>query len=210
MTTRRDFLRTTAGASLLGATAPATSTAAELTDYSLDEWFSNTSNATEVVDKTDQSEVRITVGAEANGGAYGFSPAAVQVDPGTTVIWEWSGDGGGHDVVAENGAFESEMTSDAGHTFEYTPTESGVIRYACTPHKGMGMKGALIVGDETPAGGAGEAGEVSNDDGIGIDIIAIAVAGVAAFLSPIAFGAFLSRKQPRAGRSYGPQDTRDK
>jgi halocyanin-like protein len=60
-------------------------------------------------------------------------PAAVRVDPGTTVVWEWTGNGGGHNVVAENGAFESETTSEAGHTFEYTLEESVIVKYACTP-----------------------------------------------------------------------------
>ena len=62
-------------------------------------------------------------------------------------MWEWTGDGGSHNVVAESSAFESDLHGTAGATFEYTSSESGVVRYACVPPKPMGMKGALVVGD---------------------------------------------------------------
>jgi plastocyanin len=51
-------------------------------------WFSDVSNFEEVVDRTGQDSVTVSVGSEANGGAFGFSPPAVRVDPGTAVEWE--------------------------------------------------------------------------------------------------------------------------
>ncbi|SEP06201.1 halocyanin domain-containing protein [Halogranum amylolyticum] len=110
-------------------------------------WFGNVDNYEGVVDETGNAEVTITVGTSANGGNFGFGPAAVRVDPGTTVVWEWSGKGGTHNVVAEDGSFESEMTGEAGHTFEQTLESTGVRKYACVPHQAMGMKGAVVVGD---------------------------------------------------------------
>jgi halocyanin-like protein len=112
------------------------------------DWFSNTGNFEETVDKTGQEEVTIEVGARGNNGPFAFGPAAVRVDPGTTIVWEWSGEGGLHNVVAEDGAFESELVGEAGHTFEFT-AESGLYKYACSPHKEMGMRGAIVVGGDS-------------------------------------------------------------
>ncbi|EMA08188.1 halocyanin domain-containing protein [Haloferax denitrificans] len=149
---RRTVLRLLGGAAVsataLGSAADAARAQSE-TD--LDSWFAQTSNYDGVADKTGSSTVTVTVGAQANGGAFGFGPAAVRVDPGTTVVWEWSGKGGSHNVAAEDGSFESELVGDAGHTFEQTFDSTGVYTYVCTPHKTLGMKGAIVVGD---AGGA--------------------------------------------------------
>jgi halocyanin-like protein len=117
-------------------------------------WFDNTSNYDGTVDKTGQETVTITVGAKGNNGNFGFGPAAVRVDPGTKIVWEWSGNGSVHNVVDEAGAFESELTETAGYTFEYTVEKEGIIKYVCEPHEPMGMKGAIVVG--TPAGSSKE------------------------------------------------------
>jgi halocyanin-like protein len=90
--------------------------------------------------------VTITVGTSANTGNFGFGPAAVAVDAGTTVTWEWSSKGAQHDVVAEDGgSFESELVADAGHTFEQAFASPGIVTYYCTPHKTLGMKGSVVV-----------------------------------------------------------------
>lgn len=108
-------------------------------------WFENVGNFDGVVDKTGQSAVTIMVGAEGNGGGYAFDPAAIKVDTGTTVTWEWTGDGGSHNVVEEDGSFESELVGDAGHTFSHTFDTAGTFKYKCAPHEAMGMKGAVVV-----------------------------------------------------------------
>ncbi|ELZ65686.1 halocyanin [Haloferax prahovense DSM 18310] len=110
-----------------------------------DGWFDNVDNYDGVLDKTGSSTVTVTVGAQANGGAFGFGPAAVRVSTGTTVVWEWNGKGGSHNVAAADGGFESELVGDSGHTFEHTFEEAGTYRYACTPHETLGMKGAVVV-----------------------------------------------------------------
>jgi halocyanin-like protein len=172
-TSRRGFLRTTAGATAtLGLLGAASGPAAA--QSSLDDWFAGVGNYDGVVDRRGQSEVTVTVGADANGGAFGFAPAAVHVDPGTTVLWEWSGRGGFHNVVDADGAFESELVGDAGHTFTHTFDEAGTARYACGPHEAMGMKGAVVVG----GAGTGEAAGATGATGGAGDILLGVLAGV--------------------------------
>jgi len=123
------------------------------------DWFAETDNFDgTTVDARGQDSLTVTVGAPGNsGGAFAFDPPAVHVDPGTTVTWEWTGDGGTHNVVAENGAFRSgDPTDEAGHTFEFTFDSEGLFKYFCDPHRGLGMRGAVVAGD--PSGG-GEGGD---------------------------------------------------
>jgi halocyanin domain len=111
-----------------------------------EEYLSNVDNFDgSARDATGQSSVTVRVGTEANGGGFGYGPAAVQIDTGTAVVWEWTGKGGSHNVVDENGSFESELVRNADHTFEHTFDESGTFLYFCTPHKRLGMKGAVVV-----------------------------------------------------------------
>ncbi|MFB6128571.1 MAG: halocyanin domain-containing protein [Halorhabdus sp.] len=123
-------------------------------------WFSNVSNFSGTVDRRGQDAVTVEVGVEANGNYWGFGPPAVRVDPDTTVTWEWTGRGGAHNVVAENGEYSSGTpTAQAGTTFEQTFTESGISKYYCNPHRSAGMKGAIVVGSDVPTV------EVSQDTG---------------------------------------------
>ncbi|WP_255169573.1 halocyanin domain-containing protein [Natrononativus amylolyticus] len=107
-----------------------------------DGWLEDTPNYEGTLDYTGEDEVTVDVGA---GDGFQFDPAAIRVDEGTTVVWEWTGDGGGHDVVDTDGAFESEMKTAAGETFEHTFDETGVYTYVCVPHENMDMKGAVDV-----------------------------------------------------------------
>lgn len=159
---RRTVLRGAAAAGAVGSLGAAAQPAsaqsgegsADAGSISYGGWFDESGNFEGTVDERGSETVRITVGAEGNGGNFAFDPAAVQVDPGTTIVWEWSG-GSSHDVVAENGAFQSELVQEAGHTFEWTAEGSGITRYACTPHRAMGMRGAIVVGE--PDGGPSRA-----------------------------------------------------
>jgi len=111
----------------------------------VEEYLSDTDNYDAVVDETGADEVTVTVGSEANGGNFGFGPAAVRVSAGTTVVWEWNGLGSAHNVVAEDGSFESELVGEEGHTFSRTFEEPATVEYYCTPHRTMGMKGVVVV-----------------------------------------------------------------
>jgi len=146
--TRRGLLKTGTGAAVGVAAAGAAGSAAAQEDayggYLSDEgtWGGTTGDATGL------EEVQVAVGAQGNGGNFAFGPAAIVVESGTTVTWEWTGEGGQHNVVNEGGAFESKLTDEEGFNFEYTFEEEGVFQYFCRPHKGLGMKGVVVVNEE--------------------------------------------------------------
>jgi halocyanin-like protein len=145
---RRAFLATLAAGSLTlaGCTGGgSSSSAASSSDGAYDGWFQGVDNYDGTVDETGQDEVVVKVGTQGNGAGFGFGPAAVEVTAGTTVVWEWTGAGGTHNVVAEDGSFESQYASRKGATFEHTFEESGTYPYYCQPHINMGMKGAVRV-----------------------------------------------------------------
>jgi halocyanin-like protein len=147
---RRTVLHGAAGVVATGAAATGTSRVAAA-QPSFDGWMSDVGNYQAVFDRTGESEVRVGVGTEGNGGNFAFGPPAIQVDPGTTVVWEWTGEGGQHNVVSESGAsFESDLTDEAGFSFEFTFEEEGITKYFCQPHLSLGMKGVVVVGDNVP------------------------------------------------------------
>lgn len=99
-----------------------------------------------VVDMTGESEVVVDVGAGANG--FAFAPAAVQVDAGTTISWQWTGEGGSHNVVSASDStsdFDSGNTKQSGDPFEQSFDNTGNMLYYCTPHRQSGMLGAVVV-----------------------------------------------------------------
>jgi halocyanin-like protein len=163
---RRAVLRGGAGAAT--ATAAGTATAQEGADgdgggggTERPVWPDYVSDARDqgYEDLRGQSDVTIQVGAGSDG--LSFAPTFVWIDPGTQVTWEWTGEGGGHNVVANSGAdFRSgDPVSEAGTTFTHTFEEAGMVDYYCNPHEGLGMKGAIAVGadveTETIGGGGG-------------------------------------------------------
>jgi len=200
---RREFVRTAGGAAGAAATLSATGAAAAqedgggggetVPDYGgfLDQ-VGNFDGST--VDATGQDTVTVEVGVQANGGAYGFGPPAVHVDNGATVQWEWTGEGGGHNVVSDgDGPLDSGSTvSQAGVNYEHTFEEDGIYPYVCVPHEGLGMKGAVVVGTDYPTqssgggGGGGGSGppEVPNSAktlGVATSFVMVATLGLAYF-----------------------------
>lgn len=109
-------------------------------------WFKGVDNYRNTKDRRGQESTTVRVGVSANGGALGFGPPAIAVTPGTTVQWDWTGNGGGHNVVAQSETFDSGKTVSRGDaTFEYTLEQPGIYRYACEPHRTAGMRGAVFV-----------------------------------------------------------------
>lgn len=122
------------------------------------------------LDARELDEVSIDVGADGNGGSFAFDPTVILVDPGTTVRWVWTGAGGAHNVVHANPdveglndpsnfdqllfnsqeAHEPTQIDEEGFTYEFTPGDGdgGAYPYVCTPHRSLGMKGVLVVGEE--------------------------------------------------------------
>jgi halocyanin-like protein len=106
------------------------------------DWLANAEGFEGVADETGSDRVTVAVGAK---GGWAFEPIAVRVSPGTTVVWEWTGKGNDHNVVAESGAFESELAAREGYTYERAFEETGVVKYYCEPHRARGMKGGVHV-----------------------------------------------------------------
>ncbi|ELZ28471.1 halocyanin [Halogeometricum pallidum JCM 14848] len=117
----------------------------EPNDRTFDGWLDGVEGADSLVDRTDASDVRVRVGTEGNGGYFAFAPVVLRVSSGTTVTWEWTGVGSAHNVVAKDGSFRSELTGDEGTTFSHEFDASGVAKYACLPHRSLGMKGVVVV-----------------------------------------------------------------
>jgi len=69
-----------------------------------DGWLDDVDNYDGTHDYTGQDEVTVAVGAV---DGLKFGPAAILIDPGTTVVWEWTGEGGAHNVVADDETFNS-------------------------------------------------------------------------------------------------------
>lgn len=160
MIRRRQFVSTlAAGLATVGLagcsgspdTKTTTSSYPEYTDVpqAVTEYLSDTSNFDGTgVDATSAEEVSVVVGARGNGSNWAFDPAVVAVSTGTTVVWEWNGKGGAHNVVSKGDREPlysgSAVPSDTA-TYEYTFESTGTYLYYCTPHRAYGMKGAVIV-----------------------------------------------------------------
>lgn len=166
---RRDFLRTAGGAAG-GTTALAASGSASAAESgggggggAVPDWGgyldgANNYSSGSVADQRGNDEVTVQVGA---GDGLAFGPPALWIDTGTTVIFEWTGAGGGHNVVGVDNDLDSgSPVGEEGTTYEFTFEEGGIYQYFCNPHQSSGMLGAIAVGDEvptvTPNAGGGE------------------------------------------------------
>jgi plastocyanin len=105
----------------------------------------------------------LTLGGEQGAGQYVFSPAVVWLEQDATVSWTVAS--GSHAITAyhpdndqpqrvpdDAEAFDSGIL-ESGGTFEHTFGEPGVYNYYCTPHRGLGMVGFVVV--DGPRGGPG-------------------------------------------------------
>jgi halocyanin-like protein len=169
-------------------------------------WFSDVPNYESTVDQRDTEEVVVEVGTETENGPYGFSPAAVRISPGTTVRFRYVS--AGHNVLPESIPGDSDWQGDeainnSGYEFTHTFETEGVYTYFCEPHRSLGMKGAIVVGNV--GGGHGGSSFVFKPSQ---SIYLVGGAVAVAFLSPAIFGLYLlrNRQQPRPDVSYeGPQ-----
>jgi plastocyanin len=87
----------------------------------------------------------------APGGEPVFEPQVTEIEPGTTVRFEWKS--GGYNVVPVNqrpADLDWEgvpQLQDEGYVYEYTFEEEGVHEFVSEPHQGQGMVGAIVVGE---------------------------------------------------------------
>jgi halocyanin-like protein len=109
------------------------------------QWLRGARGFEAIADRRGQDEVVVEVGA---GDGLQYGPVAVRVDPGTTIRWRWTGKGGLHNVDVVNAEISTELRGEKGAEFTHTFNEPGAYRYECTPHAGVGMRGAVIVADD--------------------------------------------------------------
>jgi halocyanin-like protein len=170
-------------------------------------WFSDVPNYESTVDQRETEEVVVEVGTETENGPYGFSPAAVRISPGTTVRFRYVS--AGHNVLPESIPGEADWAGDeainnSGYEFTHTFETEGVYTYYCEPHRSLGMKGAIVVGNVGGGGHGGSSFVFKPSDSLYMIGGAVAVA----FLSPAIFGLYLlrNRQRPRPEVGYeGPR-----
>lgn len=101
-----------------------------------------------MADATGEDELDVDVGSGEIG--FGFSPVAVEIDVGTTVTFEWTGEGGAHNIVAAEESeidvdVEEERIDEAGYAVDYTFDEAGTYLYVCEPHVANGKVAAIVI-----------------------------------------------------------------
>ena len=89
--------------------------------------------------------VTVTVGG-ANGAPFYFFPRVVAINPGDTVQWVYAGGTMAHNVVSDDGLFNSGTANANPFTFSYTFVGAGTFFYHCVPHEFLGMTGIVFVG----------------------------------------------------------------
>ena len=84
---------------------------------------------------------------DADGNRNVYSQEIVEIAAGSTVKWVPTDKGHNVEIIASPNdmKFKSKNGKEASITFE-TP---GIYYYWCTPHKGMGMIGLVVVGGDT-------------------------------------------------------------
>jgi len=109
-------------------------------------WFDGVDNYEGTVDRRDADEVEVSVGVGPEAAAHYFGPPAVAVTAGTEVQWAWTGHGGQHNVVAEDGDFDSgDPVRSDGLSFPFTFDAPAIYGYYCATHRQEGMRGAVFV-----------------------------------------------------------------
>ncbi|MEZ3116949.1 plastocyanin/azurin family copper-binding protein [Halobaculum sp. MBLA0147] len=149
---RRAFVRSAAGATALGAGAGAAGTATAQSEQPDFGGYIDGAKGGSFADERGSGEVTVEVGA--GSGGLAFAPTGLWIDTGTTVTFEWVGSQS-HNVLFEGmpsgaGVEGYSEVVGSGTTYEVTFDTGGVYTYFCQPHKGLGMKGAIAVGDDVP------------------------------------------------------------
>ena len=84
---------------------------------------------------------------DADGNKMVFSDEIVLIDVGDTITWVPTAKG--HNVEMISSPNNMKLKSKNGKEVQVTFEESGIYYYWCTPHKGMGMIGLVVVGGDT-------------------------------------------------------------
>ena len=111
----------------------------------VDDFLSDVANYDSIEDLTGESSVTVENGeVDGAGQQFVYEPAAIRIDEGTEVTWEWVG-GDSHTVTHDGGEFDSDFIAGDGETWSYTFDEAGTYLYYCAPHQALEQKGAVVV-----------------------------------------------------------------
>ncbi|WP_255151201.1 plastocyanin/azurin family copper-binding protein [Halorarius halobius] len=111
-----------------------------------------TSTPTSTDAGTPAADATVVVGPD---GSLVFDPETLEVEVGATVRFRW--DSGGHTVTVDsqpegaNWEATGQSTESAGFTHTHTFDVAGRYDYYCVPHRGAGMVGSVVVGDDAMA-----------------------------------------------------------
>ena len=86
---------------------------------------------------------------DANGNKMVYSKEIAKVAVGDTITWLPASNGHNVEFIAGPEGFDIPKKSKNGKEVSITFEVPGVYYYWCTPHKGMGMIGLVVVGDDT-------------------------------------------------------------
>ena len=78
-----------------------------------------------------------------------YSQELVHIDVGDTITWVPTDKGHNVEIVAAPEGFDIPKKSKNGKEVSIDFTVPGIYYYWCTPHKGMGMIGLVVVGGDT-------------------------------------------------------------
>ena len=84
---------------------------------------------------------------DADGNKMVYSEEIARVDVGDTITW--SPTAKGHNVEMIASPNDMKLKSKNGKEVQVTFDVPGIYYYWCTPHKGMGMIGLVVVGGDT-------------------------------------------------------------
>lgn len=151
----------------------------------------------DVVDRRGETEVEVAVGPDGN---LVYDPAQVRVDPGATLRFVW--DSPNHNVVVSESPEDSDWVGSPnapreryGPDYEFSQTldVAGTYEYYCSPHRGAGMEGTILVGDA--AAPDAESG--------GSDLLVLASFGTLLVALLVAIAIFYSRLAGGEGEESG-------
>ena len=86
---------------------------------------------------------------DANGNKMVYSKEVAKVAVGDTITWLPASKGHNVEIIAAPDGFNIPKKSKIGKEVSITFEVPGIYYYWCTPHKGMGMIGLVVVGDDT-------------------------------------------------------------
>ena len=86
---------------------------------------------------------------DGSGRKMVYSQELIHVDAGDTVKWLPTSKGHNVEFIAAPEGFDIPKKSKNGKEVAIEFTVPGIYYYWCTPHKGMGMIGLVVVGEDT-------------------------------------------------------------